>query len=236
MGRIDEAISHIETIDDLTERAFQLSGLISTLFKIKGVVLIVTGQPAFEIYANATSDHPAVELAIFSGVPTPRITLEVMRGQLHAKGGQGRWRLAGIPIRLLGQTTLAYPDLCRDFNTDHGIVKLVPAEELAAECILASIHPEPDFEAQTRARLLLINGLSEAFHMDWPKLQELCTQPDFRVGEELAKMRASAKKDVDAMGAHRDDISHPSSHQHVPLPVPVKKGPKELDADPTNLF
>jgi hypothetical protein len=211
MGRIDEAIAHIEQIGDGTERAFQLAGLISTLFKLKGVVLIVTGHPAFEIYANATSDHPAVELAVFSGTPTPRIVLEVMRGQLYAKGGQGRWKIAGITVRLLGQATILYPALCRDFNTDHGVVKLVPAEELTAECVLASIHPEPDFEAQTRARLLLINGLTEAFQMDWPTLQTICTHPDYRVGEELAQMRAAAKKDVDVMGAHRDDISHPDS-------------------------
>jgi hypothetical protein len=211
MGRIDEAIQHIEQIDDLTERAFQMAGLISTLFKIKGVVLIVTGQPAFEIYANATSDHPAVELALFSGQPTPRIVLDVMRGQLRAKGGLGRWRIAGIPVRLLGATKIVYPDLCRDFTTDHGVVKLVPAEELTVECILAAGHPEPDFEAQTRARLLLINALTEAFQMDWATLQTLCNHPDYRVGEDLAKMRAAAKKDVDAMGSHRDDISHPGT-------------------------
>jgi hypothetical protein len=209
MGRIDEAILHIDQIDDLTERAFQMAGLISTLFKIKGVVMIMTGQPAFEIYANATSDHPAVELALFSGQATPRIVLDVMRGQLRAKGGQGRWRVAGIPVRLIGTATIAYPDLCRDFTTDHGVVKLVPVEELTVECILASIHPEPDFEAQTRARLLLINGLTEAFQMDWVTLQTLCNHPDYRVGEELAKMRAAAKKDVDVMGTHRDDIGHP---------------------------
>jgi hypothetical protein len=211
MGRIDEAIAHIEQIEDGTERAFQMAGLISTLFKLKGIVLIVTGHPAFEIYANATSDHPAVELALFSGNPTPRIVLEVMRGQLYAKGGQGRWKIAGITVRLLGQATILYPDLCRDFNTEHGVVKLVPAEELTAECVLASIHPEPDFEAQTRARLLLINGLSEAFHMDWGTLQTICTHPDYRVGEELAQMRTAAKKDVDAMGAHRDDVGQPGS-------------------------
>jgi hypothetical protein len=211
MGRIDEAIQHIEQIADGTERAFQMAGLISTLFKLKGVVLIVTGHPAFEIYANATSDHPAVELAVFSGQPSPRIVLDVMRGQLHAKGGQGRWRVAGIPVRLLGHTTIAYPDLCRDFNTDHGVVKLVPAEELTVECVLASIHPEPDHEAQTRARLLLINGLTEAFHMDWATLQTLSNHSDYRVSEELARMRTAAKKDVDAMSAAPDHISHPGA-------------------------
>jgi hypothetical protein len=206
MGRIDDALQHIEQIEDGTERAFQMAGLISTLFKIKGVVLVVTGQPAFDIYANAAANDPVVELAYFSGHPAPRIVLEVMRGQLRGKGAHGQWNVAGIPIRLLGPPALARPDLCRDFSTDHGVVKLIPAEELAVECILAAVHPEPDTEAQTRARLLLINALSEAFQMDWATLQTLCDHPDHRLGEELARLRAAAKKDVDAMGSNPDQI------------------------------
>jgi hypothetical protein len=211
MGRIDEAIQHIKQIEDGTERAFQMAGLISTLFKIKGVALIVTGQLAFEIYANAASDRPAVELSLFSGQPSPRTVLDVMRGQLHAKGGLGRWTVEGIPVRLLGAAHIAHPELCRDFTTDHGIVKLMPVEEITVECILAAGHPEPDFEAQTRARLLLINGLTEAFQMDWATLQTLCDHPDYRVGDELAKMRTAAKKDVDAMSSAPDHVGQPGS-------------------------
>jgi len=221
MGRIDEAIQHIEGIGDGTERALQTAGLISTLFKIKGVALIVTGQLAFEIYANAASDHPAVELSLFSGQPAPRTVLDIMRGQLHAKGGLGRWTVAGIPVRLLGTAHVVYPDLCRDFTTDHGVVKLMPVEEVTVECILASIHPELDFEAQTRARLLLINGLTEAFQMDWATLQTLCDQPDYRVGDDLAKMRMSAKKDVDAMSSAPDHVGQPG-----PVPTePIRAEP-----------
>jgi hypothetical protein len=209
MGRIDESIQHIEGIADATERAFQMAGLISTLFKIKGVVLLVTGQLAFDIYANGASDRPTVDLAFFSGQPPPRIVLEVMIGQLHGKGSMGQWTVSGIPVRFHDGAAIGHPELCRDFTTDHGIVKLLPAEEIAVDYILASVYPEPDEEAQTRARLLLINGLMEAFQMDWAVLQTLCDHPDYRVGEELARMRVAAKKDIDAMGAEPDQVGQP---------------------------
>jgi hypothetical protein len=206
MGRIDEALLHIEQIADGTERAFQIAGLVSTLFKIKGVVLVLTGESAYDIYANVTSNRPSVELACLSEKPSMRTLHEVIRGQLHGEGAWGQWTVAGVPLRLLDSATIQYPDLCRDFNTEHGIVKLMPAEELLVECILASVYPEPDEEAQTRARLLLINGLTEAFQMDWATLQNLCANSNYRISEDLARLRTAAKKDVDAMQSAPDQV------------------------------
>lgn len=219
MGRIDDSLLSVESIADGTERSLQLAGLLSTLFKIKGVVLVVTGQLAFDSYANAASNKPELDLAIFSGKMTPRSLLEVMRGQLHAKGSINHWKVAGIPIRFQGEAIIVNRDLCRDFTTEHGVVKLFPVEELTAEYILAAHYPEPDFEAQTRARLLLINGLTDAFQMNWPALQQLCHRTEYRIGEELAQMRMSAKKDVDAIGAGTDQTGQ------VPVPAEESAAP-----------
>lgn len=209
MGRIDDALLTLAAIEDKTERAMQLAGLISTLFKLKGVVLIVTGQLAFDSYANATSDKPELELATFSGKLAPRTVLEIMRGQLAAKGTLHHWMVAGIPVRFLGDADIVFRELCRDFVTEHGVVKLFPAEEITAERILSAVCPAPNAESQTQARLLLINGLSEAFHMDWTVLNDLCHRAEYRVGEELAQMRRAAKKDVDAIGASPDQLGRP---------------------------
>jgi len=209
MGRIDDALLQLESIEDTSERALQLAGLVSTLFKIKGVVLIVTGRLAFDIYANVASDKPEVDLAPFTGKINTRLILEIMRGQLRAAGTLDEWIVAGIPVRFLPEPIISYRELCRDFNTDLGVAKLPPAEEITADRILASVYPEPDQEAQTQARLLLINGLSEAFVMDWATLQNLCHHNDYRVGEELARMRQAAKKDVDAIGATPDPVDQP---------------------------
>jgi hypothetical protein len=206
MGRIDDALLTLAGIEDTTERAMQLAGLISTLFKLKGVVLIVTGQLAFDSYANAVSDKPELELATFSGDPAPRTVLEIMRGQLRSEGSLHHWEVADIPVRFLGEVTIIYRELCRDFVTDLGVVKLMPAEEITAGRILAAVYPEPNTESQTQVRLLLINALSEAFQMDWTALQTICHRAEYRVGEELAQMRLAAKKDVDAIGAAPDQM------------------------------
>jgi len=206
MGRIDDAIRTLEGITDGTERALQVTGLISTLFKIKGVILVVTNQLAFHCYTNTGSEKPAVEMAAFVGKLAPRTILEVMRGQLYAKGSLYHWTVAGIPLRLHPDTVIVHRRLCRDFVTDHGVVKLLPVEEIAADCILAAVYPIPDPEAHARAHRLLVNALAEAFQIDWAVLQSLCDRPEYRVGEELARMRVAAKKDVDALGAARDPV------------------------------
>jgi len=206
MGRIDDAIRTLEGIEDGTERALQVAGLISTLFKIKGVILVVTSHLAFDCYANAGSEKPEVELAAFAGKLAPRAILEVMRGQLYAKGSLYHWTVAEIPVRLHDDAVIAHRELCRDFMTDHGVVKLLPVEEIMADCILAAVYPVPDPEAQTRAYRLMVNGLAEAFQVDWTVLQSLCDRPEYRVGEKLAQMRLAAKKDVDAMGAAHDPV------------------------------
>src|SRR5258708_848173 len=224
MGRIDEAILTLQGIEDGTERALQLAGLISTLFKLNGVALGVTGQLAFAGYANAASAQPELELAPFAGKLTPRLLLDVMRGQLQGKCvSLYHWKVADIPVRFHQEVAIACRELCRDFTTDHGVVKLLPAEEITADLILASAYPVPNAETEMLARQLMINGLTEAFHMDWTALHKLCHLPEYRVGEELAQMRMAAKKDADAIGTAPDAIEEvaPASPEE-PAPLESK--------------
>ena len=220
MGRIDDAIQTLEATEDETERALQLAGLVSTLFKIKGVILIVTNQLAFHSYANTAPERPEVELAPFAGELAPRTILEIMRGQLYGTGSLYHWSVARIPVRFHHDAVIVHRELCRDFTTHHGVVKFVPVEEITADCILAAVHPGPDAEAQTRAHRLLVSGLTEAFDMNWTVLHSLCHRPEYRVGEELAHMRLEAKKEVDKMGLARDHIGETSVLPKVEAPPP----------------
>lgn len=230
MGRIDDALSSLGHLENGTERALQLAGLASTLFKIRGVVLVVTGRLAFDSYANTTAAEPELELATFAGKITPRMLQEIMGGQLHGEGMIDRWKVAGIPIRLLGEVVTAHPTLCRDFMTDHGVVKLIPVEEITAERILASVYPVPNAQAHEEARLLLINGLTEAFKMDWAILRTLCHLPEYRVGEELAQLRAQAKQEADAQGLGADPIGQ---SQVLPPIEPSTENPTEPEELPS---
>ena len=206
MRRVDDALQALERMPLGTERALQMAALVSTLFKINGVVLVATGQLAFHAYADTRYENPEINLAPISGNLPPRIILEIMRGQLYAKGSTYDWVVAGIQVRFHENIRIVHRELCRDFTTRHGIVKLVPVEEITADYILASVYPAHDVPAQTRAHRLLFNGLSETFEMNWPILSELCHRPEYRVGDELALMRVEAKKDVDAQGKGRDHV------------------------------
>jgi hypothetical protein len=152
------------------------------------------------------------------GPTSLRTVLEIMREQLHADGSLYQWTVAGIPLRFHDDVTLAHRDLCRDFTTDHGVVKLMPVEEITADLILAAVHPAPDPDAHARAHHLLVNGLAEVFDMDWTVLHHLCHRPDYRVGEQLAQMRLAAKREVDAQGRSRDHVGETSA-----LPKVVKE-------------
>jgi hypothetical protein len=241
MGRIDDAIQMLKATEDGNERALQLAGLISTLFKIKNVSLVVIGQLAFDSYANTASPYPEVELAPFAGDLAPRTVLEIMRGQLYGQGSLYYWIVAGVPVRFVHDASIEKRELCREFTTDHGVVKLMPVEEITADRILASVHPDLDPTAHEQAHHLLVHGLADTFHMDWTALHALCHRPDYRVGEELAGMRLAAKKDVDAMGVGRDhvgetgklpDITAPSGKAE---PEPAPEVPAEAVVDEVNV-
>jgi hypothetical protein len=206
MSKIDQAMAALGQIEDQTERALELAGLISTLFKLRGVVLVVTGELAYASYADAPLPHPEVELAPLTGKLAPRLAQEIMSGQLGGEGAIGRWVVAGLPVRLYSELTLSLRELCRDFNTDHGVVKLSPAEEITADRILSSVYPVFNPVAHREVIRLLINGLTDAFRMDWIALRKICHLPEYRVGEELAQFRTEAKQRADTLGLTTDPV------------------------------
>ncbi|HUB67269.1 MAG TPA: hypothetical protein VL981_07290 [Candidatus Methylacidiphilales bacterium] len=226
MGKIDDSLAEVAGIEDMTERAFQMAGLVSTLFKIKGIALVVTGRLAFNLYTNATSENCGLELAPLNTKLTTRVLQEVMAGQLHARGLATHWILAGVAVDFQSEVVTGLNGACRDLMTDHGVVKLFPAEELTAERIVASVHPVADPEAETQVRLLLTNALSQAFVMDWAVLQTICHLPEYRVGEELSQLRMATKHDIDTMGTTPGpDGQTPTPGEETPpateaMPVP----------------
>jgi hypothetical protein len=112
--------------------------------------------------------------------------------------------------------------------TDYGVVKLLPAEEITADRILAAVYPAPNDTAREQALTLLMNGLIDAFQMDWIALGKLCHQPEYRIGEELARLRQEAKRRADELGLGVDPIGYPTAIP--PRPVP------ELEAEAAGLL
>jgi hypothetical protein len=208
MSRLREALDTIAAIENLPKRSVELAGLVSTLFRVRGVELIVTGQLAFDSYANRTSPDAELELAAFAGKLTPRLLQEIMGGELNAEGSLTRWTLLGVPIRFRFESSLALRNLCREMTTKHGIVKLWPAEEITAERVLAAVFPAANPAAERDALALLTNALIDAFDMDWIALRKLCHEPQYRVGEELTELRLQAKRNADTLGLTKDPFGY----------------------------
>jgi hypothetical protein len=238
MGKIEDALHSLRGVEDPTARARELAGLLSTLFKLRGVALIVLGDLALSTYTNTQLDRPELELTALAGKLTPRLLQEIMSGQLDAGGSIGRWTVVDIPVRFYTEAPLLLRELCRDFRTDHGFVKLWPAEEITAERIVAAVYPVPNPVAHEQALALLMNGLSDAFHMDWIALRKLCYLPEYRVGEELAQLRTEAKQQADILGMMLDPVGYipKAGLETSSLPRPGSGALIDVAAEAANLY
>ena len=209
MTPVEKALFILSHTESPADRAFHLAGLISSLFRLRGVSLLVTGDVAYGSYARRRLIAPELELASFGGKLTPRLLQEVMGQELKASGRGMRWTLLEVSVRFQWENGVALRNLCRDVKTDFGYAKLCPAEELTAERVVAAVFPSEGNEARGEALRLITLGLIEAFDMNWIALRELCHKPGYHVGEELTEMRVEAKREADARGLIPDQIGGP---------------------------
>jgi hypothetical protein len=197
MGKVDDVLARIATIEDSTVRAFQLAGLSSALLKIKGVVPIMMGALAYDCYVSDTNTNRELWMGTYAGKLTPRILQEVFGEQMHGQGLMWEWQIAGISVHLTGDAPVTHRDLAREFQGDYGSIRLVPIEEITAERVLASIIPGGNEQAALEAKRLMQLGLSNALVFNWRVLQDLCNHINYRVGEQLARLRMEAKAEYD---------------------------------------
>jgi hypothetical protein len=217
---IEDSLTAIQGIEDSTERAMALGGLISTLFKIKGVVPVMAGRLSYDCYVGDTNTGQDLILCTHSGTVQPRLLQEVLGEQLQGEGMTWKWQIAGVPVEIQGEIHSAHKELCRDFQTDFGIVKLMPLEELIAERVLASIYPRDNEIARDEAKRLMAMGLANVYDIKWPALQALCDSNAYRVGEQLATLRGEAKQDVDAAMNEAQSDAVEDTSDTTPLPDP----------------
>ncbi len=211
MTVVENALFVLAHTSSKADRAFHLTGLISSLFRLRGVSLLVTGDVAYASYARRCVDQPEIDLAAFGGKLSPRLLQEIMGHDLRAAGQGTRWTLLEIPVRFQWESGVALRNLCRDVKTDYGYIKLCPAEELTAERVVAAVFPSDGNEARGEALRLLTLGLVQAFDMNWIALRELCHKPGYHVGDELTDLRMQAKREADARGLIPDQIGESSS-------------------------
>lgn len=224
MGKVDEALAAIQQQSDSTERALLVGGVLSTLMRIRGAELVLVGDLAYDCYVNNSNSGADLVLCVLKGQLTPRLIQEVMVEEMHAKGRIWNWECAGVTIRFGGQVITEYPALCREFKTDYGVARLIPAEELVAERILSAFYPVADPEARAEARRVLALAHAEAFVMDWHILANLCASPTYRMADELDQLKREAVDEVERAVAEAAELDEDEAEDVEPVP------PKEFES------
>ncbi len=69
--------------------------------------------------------------------------------------------------------------------------------------------------------------------MDWTALHHLCHRPEYRVGEDLARMRLAAKRETDATGRSRDHVGETSVLPKIEAPAKEEAGPASTPVAPS---
>ncbi|HSI83661.1 MAG TPA: hypothetical protein VK970_07740 [Candidatus Methylacidiphilales bacterium] len=207
MSKIQESLEKITATEDRTDRLTMLAGLISTLMKIKGVKLALTGNFAYERYVNAVGSENDLELAPYAGKLTPRLVQEIFAEQLGAEGQLWEWAIADIRIRLAADVQTTHRDLCREYKSEFGSFRILPIEELIAERVVAAFFPFEQPRAREEAKTLLMYGLSDTIPINWELLQEICSSEGYFTGDRLGTLRAEAKTDLDAYLAEQEQAA-----------------------------
>ncbi|MEM1058207.1 MAG: hypothetical protein AAGK14_03085 [Verrucomicrobiota bacterium] len=227
MSRIDDALDAIAQIGESSERTLATCGLISTLLRIKNVQSVVVGPFAYACYAQMQDARPSVLLQTKTPHLPVRIIYEVMAEMLPAHGHQAEWNLLGTQITFGGQFVSEHTELCRDLQTDFGIVSLMPPEQLIADYIVAANQPYQDAVSVHRAKRLMALAMENAFDLDWNQLREIADGENYRVGELAAQLRQQTKAELDA--AQASETPAPAAE---PAPEPETEPPTEATLSP----
>jgi hypothetical protein len=219
MSKVNEALARIQASPDTTERAMFLAALISTLMRIRGVELVMVGDIAFDCYADRSGTSAHLTLCLLEGRLNARLMQEVLGAHLGGTGMTWKWEIAGVSVKLGGQVLTDFPGLCRDFKTDFGVAKVIPAEELVAERILASVYPARNAVAHEEARHLMALALADVFAMDWEILLALCQSKSYSVADQFTALRQEADREARRLMA----AAAVAAADEPPEPIPTEE-------------
>lgn len=189
---VKRAIEDIVTTEDLLERALKLSGLVSTLFADVGFNLVVVGGSAVEFYTEGGYMSGDIDFCRLELHHIPlRLAQDVM-AELGATGGPRSWQACGLFVDMLGFLENESTAPMRTVETPYGSVTLVPRELALVERVLAAYYPQMSEEALKVAKQMIASSLQDP-SMDWAEVERLANLNDFRILEELKRLKAEVE-------------------------------------------
>jgi hypothetical protein len=171
---IQRALADITAETDPTLKHLKLASLVSSVFRERGIELVVVGGSAIEFYTEGAYTSGDVDLCIerSPGALTVRLRQELM-GQLRAEGGPRSWRVAGAYVDVLGSFENAARTPVRTIGGPFGNVVLSPVEELIVERVLVSKYPQDYPPALECAKKLVAAALQREVETDWNEVRRL---------------------------------------------------------------
>ncbi len=180
LDALTAALLDITSERDPTLKHLKLASLCTTLWREKGVELIVVGGSAIEILTEGAYTSGDIDLCHASTATLPlRVRQEVM-GRLGAQGGPRNWQISGIFVDLLGPVESFARTPYRRVKGPYGEVLLMKPEDLLVERVLVSKYPHDDSAARTCARLLASVALGGGIKMDWQEVLRVAGLPEYR--------------------------------------------------------
>ena len=182
---IAAARADIESTEDLFLRAMKLSGIVTALFKKRGIPLVVVGGSAVEFYTLGGYMSGDIDFCRRS-LKGP--SLRLIKDILEPLGGKcvGRnWLVCGLFVDLLG---IVENETYKDFvsiETPYGEVAMIPPELALVERIFYSLDCE---ECIASAKQMMASAISDE-NFDWAEAERLADLPDFKVFKELVSMK-----------------------------------------------
>ena len=183
--QVQAALADISVESDPTLKHMKLAGLVSTLFRERGVELVVVGGSAIEFYTEGEYASGDIDLCTTSLLRPDQSMRQELMGLLGAKGGPRNWEVAGHYVDILGELEGFTEAPLDELHTPYGSVHLVPPEELLVERVLASVYPSAHEPSAQCAKTLIAVALSGQVEMDWKEVMRLAALPEYRIVPEL---------------------------------------------------
>jgi hypothetical protein len=194
--KIPTTLADIRSERDPTLKSLKLASLCTTLWKERGVQLVVVGGSAIELLTEGAYASGDIDMCTVSGTLRLRDRQDVM-GELGAEGEPRSWRVAGFYVDLLGPAESFAHTPYRSLQGPYGEVLVMKPEDLLVERVLVSFYPEPTPQARDCAKKLIATALGGGIAVDWKEVRRLANLREYRnlpQCEELVKEVADELK------------------------------------------
>ena len=187
--QIRAALANIAGETDPTLKHLKLASLVTTVFRERGIELVVVGGSAIEFYTEGAYVSGDLDLCVDS-VPsklTARVRQELM-ALFHAKGGPRSWQVGGLYIDILSSFENLARTPMRRLQGPWGEVRISPVEELMVERVLISKYPQDFPPARECAKKLVGAALLGEVETDWTEVKRLAKNAAYKNWNDIKKL------------------------------------------------